>query len=122
MSRAFGVETLELELAPLVGGFGRRLHDAGVPVSAERATRFAAALRLVGRAGTFSRRRLYWTARAVFVSDPSQVRIFDRVFAEVFGSGAVADASVLEHAFHAPARDHSDGLPVTEPPRWRERP
>ncbi len=117
MSRAFGVETVELELAPLVGGFGRRLHDAGVPVSAERATRFAAALRLVGRAGTFSRRRLYWTARAVFVSDPSQVRIFDRVFAEVFGTAAAADASVLEHAFHAPARDHADELPVTEPPR-----
>ncbi len=115
MARAFAVETVELDLPPLVGAFGRRLHDAGVPVSAERATRFAAALRLVGRAETISRRRLYWTARAVFVSDATQTGIFDRVFAEVFG-GAVADASVLEHAFHDPARDHSDGLPATEPP------
>jgi hypothetical protein len=116
MSRAFGVETVELELAPLVGGFGRRLHDAGVPVSAERAARFAAALRLVGRVGTFSRRRLYWTARAVFVSDPSQVRIFDRVFAEVFGTAAADDAPLVDNVFHAAARDQSDGLPVTEPP------
>ena len=48
MIRAFGVETVELELPPLVGAFGRRLHDAGVPVSAERAARFAAALTLTG--------------------------------------------------------------------------
>ncbi len=117
MASAFAVETLELELAPLVGGFGRRLHDAGVPVSAERATRFAAALRLVlGRAGIVSRRRLYWTARAVFVSDPSQVRIFDRVFAEVFGTSAPAGAPVIDNVFQAPARDQSDALPVTEPP------
>ena len=34
-----------------------------------------------------SRRRLYWTARSVFVSDPAQVPAFERVFAEVFGRG-----------------------------------
>ncbi len=114
--RAFAVETVELELAPLVGAFGRRLHDAGVPVSAERAARFAAALRLVGRAGTFSRRRLYWTARAVFVSDPAQVRIFDRVFAEVFGtSGALTGAPVIEHAYRAPAGEAYE-RPATETP------
>ena len=113
MSRAFAVETIELDLAPLVGAFGRRLHDAGVPVSAERAARFAAALRLVR---PVARRRLYWTARAVFVSDPSQVRIFDRVFAEVFGTAAVAAASVVENVFQAPAHDLSDALPVSEPP------
>jgi uncharacterized protein len=33
-----------------------------------------------------SRRRLYWTARAALVSDRSQVRAFDAVFHEVFGS------------------------------------
>ena len=32
-----------------------------------------------------SRRRLYWTARAVLVSDPTQVAAFDRVFRAVFG-------------------------------------
>jgi uncharacterized protein len=115
MARAFGVETVELDLAPLVGAFGRRLHDAGVPVSAERAARFAAALCVVGRVGTISRRRLYWTARAVFVSDPSHVRIFDRVFAEVFGAGAGArDHSVVEDVRQVPAAPDDD-RPVADP-------
>jgi uncharacterized protein with von Willebrand factor type A (vWA) domain len=114
MARAFGVETVELDLAPLVGAFGRRLHDAGVPVSAERAARFAAALCVVGRVGTISRRRLYWTARAVFVSDPSQVRIFDRVFAEVFGAGA-RDHAVIEDVRQVPAAADDD-RPVADSP------
>jgi len=83
--RAFGVETIELDLPALAGRFARRLHDAGVPVSAEHGARFAAALAAVA---PVARRRLYWTARAVFVSDHSQVRIFDAVFAEVFGGAA----------------------------------
>jgi uncharacterized protein with von Willebrand factor type A (vWA) domain len=78
------VRTLQVDLPPLVGAFGRRLHDAGVGVSAERAARFAHALTVVR---PVSRRRLYWTARAVFVSDFSQVKVFDAVFASVFGSG-----------------------------------
>jgi hypothetical protein len=81
---AFGVEQLELDLPALAGAFGRRLHGAGVPVTAERSARFARALTLVRPVG---RRRLYWTARAVFVSDPTQARAFDAVFAEVFGRG-----------------------------------
>jgi uncharacterized protein with von Willebrand factor type A (vWA) domain len=80
----FGVQQLELDLPALAGAFGRRLHEAGVPVTAERSARFAAALKLVK---PISRRRLYWTARAVFVSDPTQARAFDAVFAEVFGRG-----------------------------------
>jgi uncharacterized protein len=84
----FGVETVVVDLPPLVGAFSRRLRDAGLPAGAERAARFARALTLTGGwAGMVSRRRLYWTARAVFVSDPSQRPIFDRVFAEVFGEG-----------------------------------
>ncbi|MFZ1995706.1 MAG: hypothetical protein WAU75_16465, partial [Solirubrobacteraceae bacterium] len=115
MTRPFGVETVVLDLAPLVGGFGRRLHDAGVPVSAERAARCAVAMRLVGRAGTISRRRLYWTARAVFVSDPSQVRVFDRVFAEVFGAGAGAgDHSVSKDVRQVPAASDDD-RPAVDP-------
>jgi hypothetical protein len=116
MTRAFGVETVELELAPLVGAFGRRLHDAGVPVSAERAARFAEALHVVGRVGIVSRRRLYWTARAVFVSDPSQVRIFDRVFAEVFGAAAAPrDAPVIQDVHREPSAE-SDARPVSQLP------
>ncbi len=85
----FAVQTIDLDLPALVGAFGRRLHEAGVPVTAERSVRFAHALRLVK---PISRRRLYWTARAVFVSDSTQVRAFNLVFASVFG--ACVDATV----------------------------
>jgi hypothetical protein len=80
---AFGVETIELDLPPLVGALSRRLRDAGVPITPGRSVDFAEALTLVR---PISRRRLYWTARAVFVSDPAQVDAFDAVFFSVFGS------------------------------------
>jgi uncharacterized protein with von Willebrand factor type A (vWA) domain len=79
----FSVETVELDLPGLAGAFGRRLHAAGVPVTAERSVRFADAVALIR---PVARRRLYWTARAVFVSDHSQMRAFNSVFADVFGS------------------------------------
>jgi len=84
MTEPFRVRTLGLDLPAVAGAFGRRLHDAGVPVTAERAAWFARALAVVE---PISRRRLYWTARAAFVSDRMQVSAFDVVFASVFGSG-----------------------------------
>jgi uncharacterized protein with von Willebrand factor type A (vWA) domain len=84
----FGVETIELDLPPLAGALSRRLHDAGVPVTPARSADFARALTLVK---PVARRRLYWTARAVFVSDQAQLPLFDAVFASVFGGGALAD-------------------------------
>ncbi len=77
------VETIELDLAPLVTAFGRRLHAAGVPVTPERSSRLASALTLTR---PVSRTRLYWTARAVMVSDHAQLAAFDREFFTVFGS------------------------------------
>ena len=77
------VRTVELDLPPLVGAFTRRLHDAGLPVGPERAVSLARALAL---APPIARRRLYFTARAVLVSEQSQLRVFDAVFAEVFGA------------------------------------
>ncbi len=134
MAADFGVETVVLDLPLLVGAFSRRLHEAGIPAGAERATRFARALTLIqGWAGLASRRRLYWAARAVFVSDRSQVPIFDRVFAEVFGSAAppseappaeetepVPDAA--EGPEPAPARSPGAGGSVTAPRPGRGRP
>jgi uncharacterized protein with von Willebrand factor type A (vWA) domain len=79
-----GIETIELDLPALCGAFAARLHDAGVPVTAERAAVFARALAI---ARPVSRRRLYWTARAILVTDPSQRATFDAVFASVFGAG-----------------------------------
>ena len=80
---AFQVETIHLDLPAVAGAFSQRLHDAGLPVSVERAAAFSRALTLTR---PIARRRLYWTARAVFVSDPAQVRAFDRAFREVFGA------------------------------------
>ena len=80
---AFGVETIHLDLPAFVGAFSRRLYDAGVPMTPARSGDFARALTLVQ---PMTRRRLYWTARAVAVSDPAQIRIFDAVFFSVFGA------------------------------------
>jgi uncharacterized protein len=80
--RVFRVETEWLDLPAIAGAFSRRLHDAGVPSGPDRSATFAHALRLVR---PVSRRRLYCTARAVFVSDSSQLKAFDRVFMGVFG-------------------------------------
>ena len=87
----FGVETIELDLPPLVGALSRRLHDAGIPTTPGRSIGFARALTLVR---PVARRQLYWTARAVFVTDPAQVTVFDVVFSSIFGNGAMlADVS-----------------------------
>jgi uncharacterized protein len=77
------LEPIEIDLPALAARFGRRLAEAGLPVTPERSARFADALSVVR---PIARRRLYWTARTVLVSDPSQVKTFDAVFREVFGS------------------------------------
>ena len=77
------LETVHLDLPALAASFGRRLSDAGVPVTPDRSARFAQALTLVR---PVARGRLYWTARTALVTDRSQVKAFDGVFREVFGS------------------------------------
>ncbi len=104
----FGVETILLDLPAVAGAFSQRLHDAGLPVTAERAASLASALTL---ARPVSRRRLYWTARAVFVSDRAHVKAFDAVFAEVFGSGRPESS-----ADDAPEDHHTAPAPPDERP------
>jgi uncharacterized protein len=99
----FGVDTIELDLPPLAGALSRRLHDAGVAVTPARSADFARALALVR---PFSRRRLYWTARAVLVSDPAQVKAFDAVFFSVFGERGDDDAFVPEDTQSAVASEN----------------
>ena len=106
----FGVETIELDLPPLAGALSRRLLDAGVPVTPARSADFARALALVR---PVSRRRLYWTARAVLVSDPAHVKPFDAVFFSVFGDRDDGEAfvpdelqSVASSAEERPNVDH----------------
>jgi uncharacterized protein len=116
--RAFGVETIRLDLPPLAGALGQRLREAGVPVTPERSAGFARALTLVRPQ---SRRRLYWTARAVLVTDRSQVPAFDAVFGEVFGTGPEATQPPPEDARTVPAP--ADERPAADrPPPSRQPP
>jgi len=63
-----------------------------------------------------ARRRLYWTARATLLSDPTQVRVFDAVFREVFG-GAAADPAGPE----PPADARTLPVPPDERPPEQQR-
>ena len=116
----FRVRMLGLDLPAVAGAFSRRLHDAGVPVTAERAAWFAQALSVVE---PISRRRLYWTARAAFVSDRMQVPAFDAVFFDVFGSVRAeqdehtSEDERTEAAAPDEARRTVPGAGETPPPR-----
>jgi uncharacterized protein with von Willebrand factor type A (vWA) domain len=108
----FGVETIHLDLPPLAAALSRRLHDAGVPMTPERPADFARALTLVR---PVSRRRLYWTARSVFLSDQAHAPAFDRVFFSVFGA---ADPDGPAVPLDAPA---TEAAPADErPPAERD--
>jgi uncharacterized protein with von Willebrand factor type A (vWA) domain len=108
-SRVFCVETIELDLPPLAGALSRRLRARGLPVTPARTADFARALTVVR---PIARRRLYWTARAVFVSDDSQVEAFDEVFFSVFGDREAPGDVDLADASTAPAPP--DDRPVPE--------
>jgi uncharacterized protein with von Willebrand factor type A (vWA) domain len=110
MSPAFGVETVALDLPPLAVAFGRRLQEAGMPMTPEREADFARALTLVR---PVSRRRLYWTARAVLVTDTAQLAAFDRVFFAVFG--ARSDEEPCEPDETRDARAPRDRVPGRDP-------
>ena len=70
-----------------------------MPTTPARAADLARALALVR---PITRRRLYCTARAVLVSDPAQVAVFDAVFVAVFGRDRGARGAVR-------ARRRADG-------------
>jgi uncharacterized protein with von Willebrand factor type A (vWA) domain len=89
----FAVETVVLDLPPLAGALSRRLRESGLPVTPSRSAEFARALELVR---PVTRRRLYWVARGVFVTDQSQVKAFDRAFFEVFGGDRPVDYEQVE--------------------------
>jgi hypothetical protein len=93
--RPFRVATIHLDLAPLAGTLGQRLREAGVPVTPERSADFAHALAITRPQ---SRRRLYWTARSIFVTDRAHARAFDGVFRAIFGGGADAESAPPDEA------------------------
>lgn len=69
------------DLADVASRFSALLHAAGVPVTPERAGRFASALALSPPAVTPD---LYWLARVTLVTDRAHIPVFDAVFASVF--------------------------------------
>ncbi len=103
---AFTVRTLHLDLPGVAAAFGRRLYEAGVDTTADRATRFARALEL-GRPE--SRGRLYWIARSVFLTDRAQLRAFDAVFAEVFGARERPAGAERDEETTVPAPERAAG-------------
>ncbi|MEA2191299.1 MAG: uncharacterized protein QOI73_1420 [Solirubrobacteraceae bacterium] len=103
---AYGVEDVELDLPAVVGAFSQRLHEAGMPVTPSQTQQYARSLSLTK---PISRRRLYWTTRAVFVTGFIQVPTFDRVFREVFGSAAKNDFDDSEVELEpAPPKDNEE--------------
>jgi uncharacterized protein len=79
----FRVVDFEVDLPALASAFSQRLHEAGVPVTPSQTEQYTRALKLTK---PVSRRRLYCTTRAIFVTGFQQVAAFNRVFAEVFGA------------------------------------
>jgi uncharacterized protein with von Willebrand factor type A (vWA) domain len=79
---SFAVVDFDVDLPGLASAFSQRLHAAGVPVTPSQTEQYTRALKLTK---PVSRRRLYCTTRAIFVTGFQQVAAFDRVFAEVFG-------------------------------------
>jgi uncharacterized protein with von Willebrand factor type A (vWA) domain len=106
------VETIHLDLPALAGALGQRLREVGVPVTPERSADFAQALTLVRPE---SRRRLYWTARSVFVSDRSHAAAFDAVFRSLFGDSAPVEDEPPERGETVPAPP--DERPASDHPR-----
>ncbi len=98
---------MSTDLAEVVGRFGQLLRAAGVPVTAERTGRFAAAIDAVRPTTT---ERLYWTARVTLLDDRAQIATFDRVFAQVFG-GMVDVADVRGDASPPPPATARPGEP-----------
>ena len=96
--------TLDLDIAALAGAFGHRLYDAGVSVTPDQSQLFALSMQLV-KPSTL--RQLYYTTRSIFVTDPDELGIFDRVFALVFDPAgshpAGYDSEAVMYAAATPA-------------------
>lgn len=81
----FRLETVHLDLPAVAVALSRRLGATGIPVTPGHAVTFAEAVALLG---PVSRRQLYCTARAVFISSRADLPAFDSVFASIFDRSA----------------------------------
>jgi uncharacterized protein with von Willebrand factor type A (vWA) domain len=79
------------DLPDLVAAFGRRLHDAGVPVTPERSALFARSIVLTGPTRV---NELYWLGRLTLLVGHGQQPAYDIAFGQVFGGGVLSEASL----------------------------
>lgn len=108
-----GVGVLDtVDLAELSAHVGARLRAAGIPVTAERAGRFAASITLAAP-GSLS--ELYWLARITLLSEQSQLDAFGRVFLQLF-KGIVDPAEFRGDALGEPVRGERKRAHRPEPP------
>jgi uncharacterized protein len=70
------------DLADVCSRLGALLHAAGVPVNPERSGRLAATMALAMPA---TDDELYWLARITLLGDRAHIKVFDRVFSQIFG-------------------------------------
>jgi uncharacterized protein len=105
-----------LDLAELAGRLGHLLQAAGLPITPERAGRFAESLELVSPVRTTE---LYWTARTTLVSGRSQLDTFDRVFSQVFGG--MVDVAGTRGDVNAPPPAHTRAGETRPPGSGLER-
>lgn len=82
-----------IDLPRLATAFGQRLHDADVPVTPNQTMHYVRALQLTAPG---SRRGLYVTTRAVFVTDMDQLATFNSIFAQVFGARGTSEDDDFE--------------------------
>ncbi len=116
------------DLAAAAAAFGVALHAAGLPVGPDRCERLAQAVTVMNAS---SLDELRACALATMVSDPSQLPVFDRVFAAIFGGPSplgvllppvqsVSQRSGAERASPQPIRDRaeiggwSSGIQISE--------
>jgi uncharacterized protein with von Willebrand factor type A (vWA) domain len=83
----------DIDLPRLATAFGQRLHDARMAVSPDQTVQYVRALQLTAPG---SRRGLYVTTRAVFVTDMDQLATFNSIFAQVFGARGTAEDDDFE--------------------------
>ena len=102
-------ETLpEPDVAAMATGLGIALHTAGLPVGPDRCERLARAVTVMGAT---SLAELRACALATMVSDPSQMPVFDRVFAALFGGPSPFRNLPMPAAPPSFKRAESDGSP-----------
>lgn len=88
-----------VDLAAVVTAFGRRLHDAGVPVTPERSARF---LRAIAIARPRTTAELADLGRVTLLSDRSQREVFDRIFDHYYGGTRLDAVPALAEAAPPP--------------------